>query len=577
MLDRLFGLARGRLREPGRGAAPSRSLPRLRRAQARRLPTCFVDWALGVAGDPEVLRAGRHAARPRSGSPTWSSPPPAGTAPAPGPYDGLRGVLLDRWDDVRAHGAARGPPRPTRSAGAPRCCRCSRRCPGRWRCWRSARPRGCASTRTATPTATPAAPGTSPSTRPTGRARWCSTARSTATRRCRPAAGGGVARRCRPQPARRPRRRRDARGWRPWSGPSTRTGGRRLAAAVGAGPRRTRRTLVRGDLTRRRCRRWSSTCPTDATLVVFHSAVLAYLAEGDRDRFTESMAALPGHWVSNEGPRVVPGVTATAAPRPTRRTWSARRRSCSASTAGPWRGPRATGAGLSWIRLGPMTEQPAHPEQPQVPETRLPGHVDVLIVGAGLSGIGAACHLEDAAARARRTPCSRRRERDRRHLGPVPLPRRALRLRHVHPRLPVPAVDRRQGDRRRPRDPATTCARPRGSTASSEQIRYGQRVERGGVVDRGRHLDGARSSRGRRAGRADLRLPVVVQRLLPLRRGLPAGVPGRRATSTRRHGRAPAALARGPRLRRQAGRRDRQRRDRGDAGAGDGRASAART
>jgi len=37
-----------------------------------------------------------------------------------------------------------------------------------------------------------------------------------------------------------------------------------------------------------------------------------------------------------------------------------------------------------------MTEQPAHPEQPQVPE-----HVDVLIVGAGLSGIGAACHLED--------------------------------------------------------------------------------------------------------------------------------------------------------------------------------------
>ena len=36
-------------------------------------------------------------------------------------------------------------------------------------------------------------------------------------------------------------------------------------------------------------------------------------------------------------------------------------------------------------------------------------------------------------------------------------------------------------------------------------------------------------------------------------------------------GRAPAALARGPRLRRQAGRRDRQRRDRGDAGAGDGR------
>ena len=37
-------------------------------------------------------------------------------------------------------------------------------------------------------------------------------------------------------------------------------------------------------------------------------------------------------------------------------------------------------------------------------------------------------------------------------------------------------------------------------------------------------------------------------------------------------GRPPPALAGGPRLRRQAGRRDRQRRDRGDAGAGDGRA-----
>ena len=32
--------------------------------------------------------------------------------------------------------------------------------------------------------------------------------------------------------------------------------------------------------------------------------------------------------------------------------------------------------------------------------------------------------------------------RDRRHLGPVPLPRRPVRLGHVHPRLPVPAVDR---------------------------------------------------------------------------------------------------------------------------------------
>ena len=57
-------------------------------------------------------------------------------------------------------------------------------------------------------------------------------------------------------------------------------------------------------------------------------------------------------------------------------------------------------------------------------------------------------------------------------------------------------------------------------------------------------------------------------------RGLHARVPGHRAL--RRPGRPPAALARGPRLRRQARRRDRQRRHRGDAGPGDGRDGRAR-
>ena len=73
----------------------------------------------------------------------------------------------------------RGPPRPTRSAAARCCCRCSPRCRGRWRCSRSVRRRGCASTRTATPTGTPAAGATWRWTRPTGRVRWSSRARST--------------------------------------------------------------------------------------------------------------------------------------------------------------------------------------------------------------------------------------------------------------------------------------------------------------------------------------------------------------------------------------------------------------
>jgi hypothetical protein len=51
-------------------------------------------------------------------------------------------------------------------------------------------------------------------------------------------------------------------------------------------------------------------------VVVFHSAVIAYLTEADRTRFhelmTELVAAGRCHWVSNEAPNVLPAVTATA-------------------------------------------------------------------------------------------------------------------------------------------------------------------------------------------------------------------------------------------------------------------------
>lgn len=52
------------------------------------------------------------------------------------------------------------------------------------------------------------------------------------------------------------------------------------------------------------------------TVVVFHSAVIAYLTADDRDRFQELMTGLVAegrcHWVSNEAPNVLPAVTATA-------------------------------------------------------------------------------------------------------------------------------------------------------------------------------------------------------------------------------------------------------------------------
>jgi hypothetical protein len=46
--------------------------------------------------------------------------------------------------------------------------------------------------------------------------------------------------------------------------------------------------------------------PADATLVVFHSAVLAYVTPEDRRRFAATVRSLPAVWLSNEAPRVVP-------------------------------------------------------------------------------------------------------------------------------------------------------------------------------------------------------------------------------------------------------------------------------
>lgn len=50
--------------------------------------------------------------------------------------------------------------------------------------------------------------------------------------------------------------------------------------------------------------------PAGATLVVFHSAVLAYLPVEARIAFAELVAGLPGHWVSNEGLGVFPRLDA---------------------------------------------------------------------------------------------------------------------------------------------------------------------------------------------------------------------------------------------------------------------------
>ena len=68
--------------------------------------------------------------------------------------------------------------------------------------------------------------------------------------------------------------------------------------------------------------------PSGATVVVFHSAVLAYLDEGQRSRFTDVMHTLQRtdvmhtlqrtrgvHWVSNEAPGVIGGTDLDPTPR----------------------------------------------------------------------------------------------------------------------------------------------------------------------------------------------------------------------------------------------------------------------
>ena len=59
--------------------------------------------------------------------------------------------------------------------------------------------------------------------------------------------------------------------------------------------------------------------PSGATIVVFHSAVLAYLDRDERSRFTEVMGELKRtrgvHWVSNEAPGIIPGADIDPRPR----------------------------------------------------------------------------------------------------------------------------------------------------------------------------------------------------------------------------------------------------------------------
>ncbi|MBC8162891.1 MAG: DUF2332 domain-containing protein [Roseiflexaceae bacterium] len=60
----------------------------------------------------------------------------------------------------------------------------------------------------------------------------------------------------------------------------------------------------------------AATAPHDATLVIFHSAVLAYVARADRDRFIGEVRDLDAVWISNESPGVIPQIATKLAVAP---------------------------------------------------------------------------------------------------------------------------------------------------------------------------------------------------------------------------------------------------------------------
>jgi hypothetical protein len=66
--------------------------------------------------------------------------------------------------------------------------------------------------------------------------------------------------------------------------------------------------VVRGDL-RVDLPALAAQAPADTTLVVFHTAVLAYVRDpGDRDAFARSVASAGAVWIANEGAHNIPGV-----------------------------------------------------------------------------------------------------------------------------------------------------------------------------------------------------------------------------------------------------------------------------
>lgn len=90
----------------------------------------------------------------------------------------------------------------------------------------------------------------------------------------------------------------------------------RAAMTIAAGERPR---VVQGDL-RQDLARLAGEAPDDATLVIFHTAVLSYVpALAEREEFAAAVGGLCQVWIANEAPSVFPAIAARAGEAPTGR------------------------------------------------------------------------------------------------------------------------------------------------------------------------------------------------------------------------------------------------------------------
>ena len=98
-----------------------------------------------------------------------------------------------------------------------------------------------------------------------------------------------------------------------WPEQEDRRANLRAALAVA---RRDPPRVVRGDLLRD-LKPLMAEAPAEATLVVFHTAVLAYVTPSEaRQRFVDTVRGSRAVWISNEAPRVFPDIAARASQSP---------------------------------------------------------------------------------------------------------------------------------------------------------------------------------------------------------------------------------------------------------------------